>query len=177
MTSPPNRWTQQQAKPAPIGQGQGAPTGQHEDVWDRTTHGISANIAGRRCEVTRVPATVPGSRPVMRASIEGFTQNQLANDGIVVDFREGKQLVRDALISAGIISNAPRGSSSSRFPPHPVEIRLRCIDAATNMMTSLGLPPATEAKDLEIRLQQLKILAAGLEAYALEANGVSVKPL
>lgn len=177
MSAPPNRWASPQSKPGAAPQAQPGLQGQVEDTWDRSTHGISATIAGRRCEVVRVPSSVPGGRPIMRASIDGFQQNQLPNDGIVVDFREGKQLVRDALISAGIIPSAPRGSSSSRFPPHPVEVRLRCIDAATNMMASLGLPPANEPKDLELRLQQLKILAGGLEAYALEANGVSVKPL
>lgn len=161
------------------GQAQGpGPSGfSPEDVWTRSTNGITANIAGRRCNITRAPANIPGGRSVMRASIEGFSQQQLPDDGIVASFQEGKQVVRDVLIAGGLLQQQSR--SQGRYAPHPVEVRLRSIEAATSLMASLRMQPVVDTKDLEIRVQQMKILAGTIEAYALEAGAgaTTVRPL
>lgn len=138
--------------------------------WNRSPTGLVSMIAGRRCEIIKAPSP-PGAPLSLRVTVSGITSSELRNGGSARDYQEAKSIARDALIAAGLIQgSSARTAGGGRYAPHPIEIRMRAVDAATAVLNTLGLKPTENVDDLGQRLRQVKQLALGLEAFIKEAG-------
>lgn len=139
-------------------------------TWNRSPTGLVAMIGGRRCEIVRAPSP-PGAPLTLRVTVAGIVSSELRNGGTARDYQEAKSIARDALIAAGVIQGpSARSGGGARYAPHPIEIRMRAVDAATAVLNTLGLKPTENVDDLGQRLRQVKQLALGLEAFIKEAG-------
>lgn len=137
--------------------------------WSKTPAGFAATMYGRKCEIVRRGGNTGSS---YRASVEGIDSDSLRNKGYARDFGEGKQIVFDALTAAGLVPKPPGGAS--RYAPHPIEVRARCLDAAVNFVGSLGLVPPSGDQDVARRVAQVKSVALALERFVLSAESEAV---
>src|SRR3990167_7742682 len=110
--------------------------------WSQTPNGITGVFYGRRCDVVRRGGAGRGTASAFRANVEGIDEGDLRNKGYARDYKEGKQICFDALAAAGLIppKGSPSSPGSSRYAPHPIEIRARAVDQAVALHWSKRLP-------------------------------------
>ena len=111
--------------------------------WSQTPNGIATVLGGRRCEVVRRNAP-RGSSSAFRACVEGIEERKLRNNGYARDFSEGKDICFEALTAAGLLQSRTSLPASSKYPPHPIEVRARALDAAVALLRKSGTAPPAD---------------------------------
>lgn len=146
--------------------------------WSQTPNGITGVFYGRRCDVVRRGGVGRGAASAFRASVEGIDEAALRNKGYARDYQEGKQICFDALAAAGLIppKSATSATGSSRYAPHPIEIRARAVDQAvaflggTNGAGVWGSGEAVTQEMLNRRIALVKTVALHLEGFMAAAG-------
>lgn len=146
--------------------------------WSQTPNGITGVFYGRRCDVVRRGGVGRGAASAFRASVEGIDEADLRNKGYARDYQEGKQICFDALAAAGLIppKSATSTTGSSRYAPHPIEIRARAVDQAvaflggTNGAGVWGSGEVVTQELLNRRIALVKTVALHLEGFMAAAG-------
>lgn len=146
--------------------------------WSQTPNGITGVFYGRRCDVVRRGGAGRGTASAFRANVEGIDEGDLRNKGYARDYQEGKQICFDALAAAGLIppKGSPSSPGSSRYAPHPIEIRARAVDQAVAFLggaNGAGVWGSGEAVTQELlnrRIALVKTVAVHLEAFMAAAG-------
>lgn len=147
-------------------------------AWSQTPNGITGVFYGRRCDVVRRGGVGRGTASAFRASVEGIDETDLRNKGYARDYQEGKQICFDALAAAGLIPPKSGSSTtgSSRYAPHPIEIRARAVDQAVAFLggaNGAGVWGSGEAVTPELlnrRIALVKTVALHLESFMAAAG-------
>jgi hypothetical protein len=107
-----------------------------------------------------VRTAAPTGRRGLPCKRRGVADDQLRNQGLAKDFSDGKDIVMEALITAG----AAPARNASRYAPNPVDLRARLLDTA-----------ATGQQEIAARLALVKSIALNLERF-VQAAGDSDTP-